>query len=261
MSTMLIQSETLENIADAIREKCGIDYQLTPADMVTEINAIEVATKTFNLSNGHVRWWSASGFNDTFISDSDGYLTLIYVESNCGGGTGNFYIGNTAIGFNRSTWNYDGNKIVGIIHARVREGETFTVKCTDYGAAYSTSGYILFGSKDYTADGSPIDLGTNIHNALTQISGNTSSLSYTAKKSGTVYAVTIEKNVTDSGRLFINDTAQTQVVTYQNGNHYHRMHQGHCNAGDTIQVKPTYWYGGNSTFIAGFIIIDDPEEA
>ena len=44
MSTMLIQSETLENIADAIREKCGIDYQLTPADMVTEINAITIPT-------------------------------------------------------------------------------------------------------------------------------------------------------------------------------------------------------------------------
>lgn len=260
MSTMLIQSETLTNIADAIREKCGIDYQLSPADMVTEINAIEVATKTFDLSNGHARWFSTNGFNNTFVSDSDGYLTLIYLEKNCGGGTSNFYVNNVAIGFNRSNWDVRGNQIVGIIHARIRQGETFTVKCTDYGA-YSTSGYILFGSKNYTSDGSPIDLGTNIHNALTQISGDTSSLSYTAKKSGTVYAISYEQNVTSSGRLFINDVAQTYVINYNSGNIYSRMHQGHCNAGDTIQVKPTYWYGGNSTFIAGFIIIDDPEEA
>lgn len=261
MSTMLIQSETLTNIADAIREKCGIDYQLSPADMVTEINAIEVATKNFDLSNGHVRWWGASGFNETFVSDSDGYLTLIYLESNCGDNVSNIYVNNIAIGFGREIWGDDGNKTIGVIHARIREGETFTVKCTDYGAAYSTSGFILFGSKEYTANGSSVEKGTNIHNALTKISGDTSSLSYVAKKNGTVYAATMEANITNSGRLYINGVAQTQVVTYQNGNRYNRMHQGHCNAGDTIQVKPSYWYGGNSTFIAGFIIIDDPEEA
>lgn len=261
MSTMLIQSETLENIADAIREKCGIDYQLTPADMVTEINAIEVATKTFDLSNGHARWFAASGFNNTFVSDSDGFLSLIYLEKNCGGGTSNFYTNNIAIGFNRENWHVAGNQILGIVHARIRQGETFTVKCTDYGAAYSTSGYILFGSKTYTADGSPIDNGTNVHNALTYISGDTSSLSYTAKKSGTVYALSYEQNVTSSGRLFINDVAQTTITNYNSGNIYSRMHQGHCNAGDTIQVKPTYWYGANSTFKACFVIIDDPEGA
>ena len=261
MSTMLIQSETLENIADAIREKCGIDYQLTPADMVTEINAIEVAPKRFDLSNGHFKVYGVDAFNDTFVADSDGYLTLVYIERNAGQNVSNIYVNNVAIGFNRDTWftALSNTLVVGIIHARVQKGDTFTVKCTEY-HNNTYSGYFLFGSKDYTADGSPQISGTNIHNALTKISGNTSSLTYTAAKSGTAYAITYEKNVADSGKLYINGVAQTVYNAYTDGNVHVRMHKGTCQAGDSIQVKPTSWWG-TSVFAGSFIIIDDPEEA
>ena len=105
-------------------------------------------------------------------------------------------------------------------------------------------------------DGSPKTSGTNVHNALTKISGNTSSLTYTAAKNGTAYAITYEKNVADSGKLYINGVAQTVYDVYTDGNIHVRMHKGACQAGDSIQVKPTSWWG-TSVFTGSFVIIDE----
>ena len=47
MSTMLIQSETLENIADAIRNKTGSIDTMSPSEMVTEINSIIIGSNHY----------------------------------------------------------------------------------------------------------------------------------------------------------------------------------------------------------------------
>ena len=49
MSSLIIQSETLEDIADAIRTKTGGSSPMTPAQMATEIGNITIGSSTFVL--------------------------------------------------------------------------------------------------------------------------------------------------------------------------------------------------------------------
>ena len=70
----------LTQLADAIRAKTENDYELSPADMVEELNALNI-----KLQEKHV---TVNGGSETDIYPDDGYYGLSYVTVVAGGGGG-----------------------------------------------------------------------------------------------------------------------------------------------------------------------------
>ena len=102
MAEYLIQSDTLDDIADAINAKTGGSSAMTPAEMVTAIESISGGTSPveFTLSNAYTSAGSlrraiqsATGLTNFFVRTADtapssGYFLYggIYISQLSGGG-------------------------------------------------------------------------------------------------------------------------------------------------------------------------------
>lgn len=83
MSTMLIQSDTLSDIADAIRSKTGGSNTMTPLEMPTEISNIPTGGGGASiLQIGSVTPSAYSGYSNSYTCDKQGTLYVGILKQN-----------------------------------------------------------------------------------------------------------------------------------------------------------------------------------
>lgn len=80
------------------------------------------------------------------------------------------------------------------------------------------------------------------------------STNLTASKDGVIKAVSFERNIGNSGGIYVNGALQPVTYIWDSGNIHFRYHTVNVKKGDSVYVGGNQWYGSNSAF-TGFLTL------